>query len=328
MITKNRVLIFAFVIAALMMMTLPARAAEGITAKLTPDRTQMTVGDPVNLTLEVTYPAGQQVLIPELPQSWGQFEVQAQQPAETIANADGTETTRQQITVTLFEPGSFATPPLPLTIADASGQVSDALVDPVSLTVAPTLADGDTTLNDIRPQASMTAPLPWPLIGGGLVAALALAAGGWWLFRAMQQRRVALANRTPWQAALDELARIDGLRLPQQGQFKEHYSLVTDALRLYLERQHGVPATDRTTSELKRDLAASALPPEHNRQIIELFGEADLVKFAKVTPELDEANALTGWAKKLVNLTRPVPEADNSQPPTAVNTTHSMEAAR
>jgi hypothetical protein len=268
------------------------------------------------------------VLIPALPQSWGQFEVQAQQPAQTSANADGTETTRQQITVALFQPGEFATPPLPLTIADSAGQVSDALAEPVSLTVAPVLTEGDTTLNDIRPQAAMTAPLPWPLIGGGLAVALALAGGGWWLFRAMQQRRVALANRTPWQAALDELARIDGLKLPQQGQFKEHYTLVTDALRLYLERQHAVPATDRTTGELKRDLAASALQPEHNRQIIDLFSEADLVKFAKVTPEPTEAGNLTTWARTLINLTRPVPNVNNNQPPAAVNTTHSMEVAR
>ncbi len=328
MTNPNRLLLFAFFVSALLMMALPAHAAEGITAKLTPDRTEMTVGDPVTLTLEVTHPAGQQVLIPKLPAAWGQFEVQAQPPAETIANPDGTETTRQQIIVTLFAPGTFATPPLPLTLADSAGQVSDTLVEPLSLKVAPVLAAGDSTLNDIRPQAEMTAPLPWPLLGGSVLAALAITGFGWWLFRAMQQRRMARANRTPWQAALDELARIDGLALPQQGRFKEHYTLVTDALRLYLERQHAIPATDRTTAELKRDLAASSLQPEHNRHIINLFADADLVKFAKVTPEPDEAAQLTSQARSLVNLTRPAPTADNSQPPAAVNTTQSMEAAR
>ncbi|GAB4445990.1 MAG: hypothetical protein Kow0031_28580 [Anaerolineae bacterium] len=328
MITQNRLLMIAFIVSALLIMALPANAAGGVTATLTPDRTELTVGDPVNLTLEVTHPAGQQVLLPDLPPAWGQFEVQSRQPAETIANPGGTETTRRQFTVTLFQPGTFATPPLPLTIADSAGQVSELLVEPVSLVVAPVLAEGDTTLNDIRPQAELAAPPPWPLLAGSLLAALAVTGFGWWLFRAMQQRRMARANRTPWQAALDELARIDGLKLPQQGQFKEHYTLVTDALRLYLERQHHVPATDRTTAELKRDLAASSLQPDHNRHIINLFADADLVKFAKVTPEPDEAAQLTTQARTLINLTRPVPQAGGEQPASAVNPTQSMEAAR
>jgi hypothetical protein len=70
------------------------------------------------------------------------------------------------------------------------------------------------------------------------------------------------------------------------------------------------------------------LQPEHNRQIIDLFSEADLVKFAKVTPEPTEAGNLTTWARTLINLTRPVPNVNNNQPPAAVNTTHSMEVAR
>ena len=78
----------------------PVLAAEGIGVTLRPDREELTVGDPVQLTLEVTHPAGYQVILPKLEQAWGPFEVRGQSQATTAANDDGTETTRQTIQVT------------------------------------------------------------------------------------------------------------------------------------------------------------------------------------------------------------------------------------
>ena len=74
----------------LALMAVPVLAEDGVNVTWAVDRSEMTVGDPVQLTLEVTHPAGYQVVIPKLEQSWGPFEVRGQSQAATEANDDGT----------------------------------------------------------------------------------------------------------------------------------------------------------------------------------------------------------------------------------------------
>jgi len=236
------------------------RAAGGVEVTLTPSQDQLAVGDPVALTLQVIHPAGTQVIIPKLDQTWGNFEVREQSPATTSPTDDGTETTRQTITVTLFDLGTFETPTLPLTISDGSGQITEATVPAVSLTVNPLRAEEDSTLRDIRPQADMALPSMLPTLMTGLILATVGAGSGWWLYRRWRTKNglgTVVDNRPPYQVAYDELDRIAGLNLPAQGQFKAHYTLVTDCLRAYLEHQFHLHAFDRTTTELR-----FSLPPE------------------------------------------------------------------
>jgi hypothetical protein len=281
----------------------------------TVDRSEMTVGDPVQLTLEVTHPVGYHVVIPKLEPSWGPFEVRGQSQAATEANDDGTETTRQTLEVTLFDLGEFETPPLPLMIGDGSGQVTEEVAPPVKLTVTPTLAEDDDALRDIKPQAGLSIPPVWPWIAGTLLVAIAAAIGGWWLYRRWRGEPAfrlprAVDNRPPWQVAYDELLRIEGLGLIEQGRFKEHYTLVTDCLRTYLEAQFDLSVFERTTSELRPVLRQSELSADHSRGFLDLFMASDLVKFAKLTPDVRQALQLTGEARQLVEATRPVPEPE------------------
>jgi hypothetical protein len=314
---KRQILLASLMMAlVLMAMTLPTQAQDGIQVTLAANQTELTVGDPVELTLEVNHPAGYQVIIPQLEGNWGPFEVQGQSPTTTVANDDGTETTYQTITLTLFDLGTFETPGLPLTISDGNGAVLEELSPPVALTVVPTLAEDDTTLKDIRPQVGMKVPslLPW-MLGGWLLAA-ALAGSGYWLYRRRRGKSLfapVIDNRPPYQVAYDELDRIRGLRLPEKGRFKQHYTLVTDCLRTYIEAQYRVHAFDRTTTELKASLRGSTVAPDHARGFIDLFTESDLVKFAKLTPDVEVAHQLTDQARTLVDLTRPAPEPEETE---------------
>jgi hypothetical protein len=309
--TKNlRLTLIA--IALLALIALPAHAAGDVQVSLTADRAELTVGDPVLLTLAVTHPAGYQVIVPQLPPVWGPFEVRNQSPATVEANGDGSETTRQTIEVTLFDLGEFQTPELVLTVGDGAGGLAEATVPPVTLAVVPTLAEDDAELRDIKPQAGLAVPPAWPWVAGGLLLAVAVVLAGWWLVRRLQDKSFlpvpTTDNRPPWQVAHDELGRIEALDLPGQGDFKEHYSLVTDCLRAYLEAQFGLRVTDRTTSELRLVLRHSDLAPEHARRFLDLFSVSDLVKFANLTPDLAVARRLTAEARLLIDDTRPRPQ--------------------
>ena len=310
---KKQLILLATVF-LLALTALPALADDGVTAKLIPSQTELNLGDPVTLTLEVTHPAGYQVLAPQLPKKWGDYEVIAQSPPATVANPDGTETTRQSITVTLFDLGSFETPPLTVTVSDPGGKTQQVEVLPLALIVTPLRPEGDADLRDIKPQAEVDLPFPWAVVSGVLAALLVLAAPGYFAYRRWikpKQPAVERDDRPPHQRALDELARIATLRLPEQGRFKEHYTLVTDALRRYLEEGFRVNALERTTAELRQELKHATLSPELVRRYITLFEDADFVKFAKVIPELKDCEALIMKSEALVTESKTPDAAPN-----------------
>ena len=101
LVNKKRFFIqVLIIISVLVMMVAPVEAAGGVTATLTPNQTELAVGDPVELTLTVTHPADMQVIIPQLEKTWGPFEVWAQSQATTVDNGDGTATSQQTMTMT------------------------------------------------------------------------------------------------------------------------------------------------------------------------------------------------------------------------------------
>lgn len=139
-------------------------------------------------------------------------------------------------------------------------------------------------------------------------SALALAALAWYLLR--RRRRQAAGYVPPPlpadHVALRELARIEKLGLVDQGELKQHYTLVVDVLRHYLERRYRVDAMDRTSDELLEALS--------RRKVIVpaldgLLGEADLVKFAKFVPDTTTASGSVDRARDIVVSTRPRPVA-------------------
>lgn len=300
----------------------PTSSSEGsvITATLTANTPTLTVGDPITLTISVIHPTGSRVVSSPLPDTWGDLEVRAQQLPQTTANDDGTQTTTQTVAGTLWAPGSYMTPPLTLTVAYANGELAEVTAAAIPLTVRSVLTEDDLSLRDIKPQASLDPAPIWPWLLGGLLGVLLLAAVGYWARQRWSQRvrgtavpALPIDTRPPHEIALAELLHITTLNLPAQGHFKEHYTLVTDTLRRYLENAFDVSALDKTTGEIRRYLRQTHVFPEMQAQLLSLLTEADLVKFAKVTPELPAAQELPQLARQFVLATADTQEATGGQ---------------
>ena len=288
--------------------------AEDVTVQLLAPTGPFTVGDPIELNLQVTHPAGTQVILPQLAQTWGNLEVREQRPAQTTANAGGTLTTAQTIVATLFATGDFQTPLLAVTVSDVTGQLSQAVASPVALTIGSVLAAADAELRDIKPQAELEIPAAIPyqaLAAIGVVGVFAVLGLLLWRRRANRQP---VDKRTPDQVVLDELAHIAGLNLPAAGRYAEHYAATADCLRTYLERQFALPAHDRTTLEITSALRTPPFAAANAQTLVTLLAECDLVKFAKVTPGVAAANALLDEARRFVTLTTADKQAAASQP--------------
>ena len=77
-------------------------------------------------------------------------------------------------------------------------------------------------------------------------------------------------------------------------------------LRQYIERRYGWQAMDRTTDEIIDDLRRGRIEIE----VVEpLLRDADLVKFAKHKPGIEEGTAALGSARDFVVQTTPRPLA-------------------
>jgi hypothetical protein len=204
---------------ALLLLAVAPAAAQGdgsVTAMLSAPDGQLTVGDPIQLTLVLTHPAGYQVILPTLPDAWGDFAVVSQSPATVIANADGTATTTMLIDARLFQPGAFTTPALEVSVTDGQGGLQTVMAAPAAVSIDSVLPEGDTALRDIKPQAALPMPAALPWIVVGLVAVTIVAVVVW---RARRREKIVVDNRQAHEVALDGLRIVEGLRLPEQGRF-------------------------------------------------------------------------------------------------------------
>lgn len=301
-------LMMGLVALVLALLTAVTSNAQSI-ATITTDQQEITVGDPVVLTVSVTHPEDSIVLFPELEPHWGDLVVRNQSPALTTSNSDGTAVTSQQIDVRLFAPGAFQTPPLTVTISDNAGNLTETVADPLPLAVQSVLIEGDTDLRDIKPQAQLPTPAIWPYVLVSLFAGVAAIAFIIWKRRG---GRLFVDNRLPHEKALATLTHIDKQNYPANGRYKEQYAAVSDTLRRYFEAIGDVPMTDRTTAEIRHDLAASQMKQADADRLLMILEDSDWVKFAKVQPSQHEAERLTQNARQLVLDTKPQPVTEDT----------------
>jgi hypothetical protein len=270
-----------------------------------------TVGDRIPLQLRATYPAHLEVTLPELPAQWGAFEVFEQRILPPTDNGDGTLTVVCEATVVLWATGEHETPPLAVRYRNGADELHKVSAPPITITVTSVLAGGDTEKHDLKAQVSLPRPPIWPWVIGGALLACLMGLVGWVLLTHLQRRPPPTTNLTPildpraaHEIAYAELVRIETLDLPAQGELKRHYTLIADCLRAFAERRYRIPALDQTTEELLAALRQAQVERGHIRLFREWLSEADLVKFAKLCPPIEQARAAVSRARHIVDVTK------------------------
>jgi len=301
-----------------------------VTASLAVRPTRLTIGDPITITLAVTHPAGVAIIPPRLGPAWGDFEIRAQSPMVAADIGGGMAASRQAILATLFVTGTVRTPPVEV-VAVGGGETVRHNVPGTSVTVASVLNPGETEPADIKPQAVLAMPPRWPWVAAAVAFAAAVAAvvawgvRRWWLRPAPALALVPafVDPRSPWEVAKDELDRVDRLSLVAREMYKEHYTLVADCVRRYVEATRHFGAMEMTTMEIARELGRAGASMTVRRPVESLLIAADLVKFARRTPAVGEAEGLTGAARAVLDALHaedrphagaPVPETAGAPP--------------
>ena len=307
------------VVVLAIVLTLDTRTASAqmtpVGVGLTTDAETVTVGDVFTLTLSVSHPQDHHIVFPDVPSEWGEFEVRKTTHLPTENNDDGSLTSAVRIEAALFRPGVYSTPALSVAVRRPDGRVINRPARPIEIEVASILEQGANELKDIRPQAEVPHPALWPFgregaqeelwpwaAGGvtGLVALMLVATYFWWRKTMLRTALVSRAPLTPLEAALESLNRIAQVELPSEARYAEHYELIADCLRSYLFGQFRIPASELTSEQSISVLDRRPVSPTDVRDLGGILEEADLVKFARLTPEPIEARAAIEIARRVV----------------------------
>jgi hypothetical protein len=274
---------------------------------VTPETTRPTVGDTVTLAFRVRLDE-RDLLFDTVPKP-------ALTPPDWIRVLSVEKLQRQpdrifvgRARIAFYRPGTQAVPVFQLPFMRSVKGLSRGTLssDSATVEVIPVLTAGSSaTLRDIKEPRSSRGSAPLEL----LLGLAALAAAGWLAWRARRHgpaeaSAVAVGPAPPpplpdpYHQALARLAEIEAERWAARD-VARYYAEITDAVRDYLEA-YGVPARERTTSELRWVLQPALLAGDGARRFGTVFDAADLVKFARSRPDAGAAAEFIGEARALL----------------------------
>lgn len=268
------------------------------------DTNAIRIGEQLTLTLRAGSLEEGTVIWPQFGDTLGDLEVVQ---VEDIDTMDG-ESMVQHLRLTSFDTGFAIIAPIRLVVKGDTQSTS-----PLLIRVNDVPVDDDQELYDIK--APIEAPfnwLKWSLIilGSGLILFMIF-----WIYRRITRKEetgpIRIVNRRePWEEFLERLRQREEKR-SWDGNVKEHYSVISEVLRDYLERPFGVDALEVPTSEIQVNVRSLPWMSEDRNTLIDLLSRADLVKFAKSNPGPEVARDDLLKAIRLIERTHPRKEVDH-----------------
>jgi hypothetical protein len=275
------------------------------------DTTRMLIGDQVNLWFEVEQPTGIQVAFPALRDSLaGKIEVLSSSPVDTLTRNGNMLKLRQRILLTSFDTGFFVIPGF---VFKAPGFSDSVRTEALGLEVMGIPVDTTKGITDIKlpyeVPVTFSEVLPYIIVGLLLIAIIILYI--WYLRkRRAVVKELVKPDIPPVPAHIWALGELDELvreKLWQQGKTKLYYSRLTDIIRRYIELRFSRPAMEQTTDEIMADFRGNGLIPQAMQDDLRaLLQLADLVKFAKWSPDAEESEASQKSAYDFILRTKPV----------------------
>ena len=230
--------------------------------------------------------------------------------------AAGSETTLELSLVALpKKPGrnELTLPPLPIAVQRASGEVLTVCTQPHEIVVEDPIA------NTPEPEPKHNPPPRrqeevWTTAKnvalGALTAAIIALLVALLLGRFLKREKKGPPPpppRPPWEVGLEALADLERQELVARERLVEHFEQVTTILRQYCGDRYGFDGLESTTREMLAILRRVIPPIAALDDIEKSLRRADLVKFARLTPDSDECNEALARARTIIERTIPPP---------------------
>ncbi len=290
--------------------------ADEVSVKATLDSVTMLIGHQTKLTLEMTKPSNADIAFPMILDTLvDKVEVLERGVIDTTFVNDSRQHLVQELLITSFDSGFYYIPPFEFEIMPNSGGGAIES-NPLVLKMYTYQIDTIAGVFDIKPvkKIKYTFREFAPYIFAWFIL-LAAVLGGLALYRRFKKQEPLFAappkpKEPPYITAFRELERIRSEKLWQKEKEKEYFTELTDTLRTYIEGRYNVLAMEQTSDEILDEIK-DVISKEHYKKLESTLKLADLVKFAKMRPMMDESERCIKEAYSFVDETKFVPESSD-----------------
>ena len=301
-----------------------------ITSQLSADT--IRIGDRVTLTIEVDKDVMQHVEFPVFnfapegnpEQANTSVEIIRDFPADTISKDGRRERLRKRYEMAIYDEGIYNMGRAQVLYIDKN--IVDTLFgedeNRIFVDIFPLDSMQTPTVRDLKPQKTLKWHIAEHVGYAGIgLGVLALLAGAllllmWYLAKRGKRITDLFKPAPPLPAhvvALAALETLHGEKLWQSGEYKLYYSTLSDILRTYLAGRFEVGAMEMTTDEIAASLREVDIEQKQKMNLLGVLRDADLVKFAKATPEAEENEGAFDKALNFVENTKPVEEVEEEE---------------
>ncbi len=284
--------------------------AQSVTVEAKLDTAEFLIGDQVGLELKVIQPQKVFVGIPIFDaQLTKQIEVLEQTENDTSVLDDGDWLIKKRLLITTFDSGYYAISPIPVLY------YSDTIKsNPILFKVNTMPVDTSEAIKDIKmpygAPISFAEVMPWAMGGLGLALLIVILV---YVIRKIKRKEPIIRRFKPREPAhviaYRDLSKLKDNKLWQHSRIKDYYTDLTDILRLYLWNRYAIRTLERTSEEILDSMKVSNFEDKEAFNILkETFYTADLVKFAKFKPIVDEHEKCMSGAYNFVDRTKLIVE--------------------
>ena len=300
---------------------LPSKAQVSVEAAI--DSLEILIGEQAHISLQVSLDADQRAILPVYPDTLvkGVEVLDVAKPDTQYLNDNRRFLIKEVYTITSFDSALYYLPPMEVQVEDEVYKSNPLALKVISMPVDTLHPDQFFGTKDV-----MKPDFMWSDWYGVMACAVLWVPALFLLLYLIKRirdnqpiiRKVKVEPKLPpHQQAMQEIERIKAEKVWQHGLSKEYYTQLTDALRTYIENRFGFKALEMTTDEIIERLE-SVHDVEAIRELRGLLRTADLVKFAKFIPMMNENDANLLNAVNFINETKEAEDPNAKPEPTEI----------
>lgn len=259
----------------------------------------------LTVVVTVTAPASQGVEIPDLRDRFQGFAVAEGFTRDPVTLPDGRRSRESRWRLVPGLAREYRLAPFAVTVRDTTVVPAETRSFPTRAVVFPAAPRDPAVAGEIEfdPKPYWIAPTRRDVFQGAVLLGLGvvLVAFCLRLFRYLR-RQARLRRLSPRERALVELDRLLRLNLLDRGLIKDFYIELTQVVRRYIERAHGIRAPEQTTEEfLASARQHPRFPPAVLGSLRDFLVSADLVKFAGQDSSRQAADQAVATARTYID---------------------------
>ena len=306
----------------LLWISVPSARAQ-VSVEATIDSLQLLIGEQTKVRLQVSMDANQKLRLPVVADTLvrGVEVLDVAKPDTQLLNDNKRWLISQEYTITSFDSALYYLPPFEVLVNDQSYRSEAQALKVYSVPV-------DTLHPDqfFGPKGVQEVPLTWddvaPLVYALLLMIILGGVSVFFVIRYRNNKPIIKIIKVepklpPHLAAMKKIETIKADKVAKREDPKAYYTELTDVIRIYIKERFGFNAMEMTSAEIiERLLEEKDKESIHDLKV--MFETADLVKFAKYAPLMNENDMNLVNAVDFINQTKIEEDPNAKKEPTEI----------